>query len=268
VLMQSRNCVSASICLVVLVGGSSFVLSEDLQSRPKPDGVLAKLLEDWSHQSSLHTNIEVHFTREDRDRSWEDARKSTGHLILLPKARALAELTSSDASGKVTNADVAIWDTSKFHCIRKHHNQHLISDISSTSQGRLPIELTLPFLWNLNTNDLKSRYQITLLGQSPEAAVLRFDPITSTERKLFSKMFVKVSTRDFSTRQINYISPDGKQTSIYHITKLKCDQPALETALADALNNSQDMKVIDKSQLQNAVLALLNWSFLPTASRN
>ncbi len=116
-------------------------------------------------------------------------------------------------------------------------------------RGRLPAVLALPFLWNVSTEGLQSRYDVKLVKEEPDTLILRIRPRTKAGRSWFSAALVRLDRTTYLPRRYTVVDPDGKTVRYYRATAIRCDEQVSDEALRLPDDVGWEVSRLDESGL-------------------
>ena len=112
------------------------------------------------------------------------------------------------------------------HQLLPERREHLLWPIDEQDRGRLPAILALPFFWKLTAESMKCRHEVELLKEKAGAWFLRITPRSRDGSPSFSRAFLELEQASFLPRRYALISPDGKSSKHFRITRARCNQEA------------------------------------------
>ena len=198
-------------------------MAPDAPARPEADARLGRILEEWRRRSAAYTSLDVRFTGLERNPRWGEENPLTGRIVLASGGRAFVEVARGAEKARFTER--TIWMDDTMHLFLPERREHFIWPLDAKDRGRLPAFLALPFFWNLSAEGLKSRYDIELFMETPEAWYLRVRPRTRVGRESFSKAFIILDRSTYLPLRYFLTCPDGKSSKDFRITETRCNQP-------------------------------------------
>lgn len=214
-----------SLVLVVILAGLGLHVEE---SRADDiDGIL----EQWQRRSAQRKSLEVRFTREDKTKGGTE--HYAGRLI-LSRAHGAALLVTDEPQldGRLL-PDRLIWTADTLHEIHPFSEVRFVYHIGGKTRVRPPAVFTLPFLWNISVDEVKSRFRFELLKSEQKSWTIAVDPLNEPDLKYFYKALITLKRESFlPSRYYLTVSDDGedKDTSDYKITETRADAPFPESA--------------------------------------
>ena len=182
------------------------------------------ILEEWPRRSSSWKSVDAQFTGHEHSSTWGDDELLDGRVVLVSGGRAFVEIIRG--SGQDRTTERIVWTDDTMHQVLPERREHLVWPIDENDRGRLPAILALPFFWKLTAENMKSRYEVELLKEEAGAWFLRITPRSHDAGQSFSRAFLELEQASFLPRRDVLISPDGKSSKHFRITRARCNQEA------------------------------------------
>jgi hypothetical protein len=262
--MATRYGLQAAFAIAVLIFGKAPGLLEYAPAQPGAGADLAKILDEWQRRSAARKSLEVRYVGVNDDRAWDSREPFSGRVVLFSKVQALAEVTRGEASKKDNDySERLIWKDDALHQIQPAMKQDTVWPISAKDRGRLPAPLALPFLWNMSTKLLESRYRVELVKEEAETWLLSVTPLTKPGRDWCSKAFIWLDRATYLPRRYHVRYPDGKRSTDYRVTEVRCDLAVPEEALRVPGGKGWEVIAMDESQFGSWFARLFTIELVP-----
>jgi outer membrane lipoprotein-sorting protein len=194
---------------------------EDPAAAERLDQVLARWERSWA---STHS-IEVRFVLVKRFLTWESEQRFEGSaLVSLPdKLKVTLEIVEPDPVGGRSRR--------RFHhqivgsgrtmvLLSNDLKQAIIHPWGASGQQTLLNDELLMLLFGMKADDMKGRFHITLMKQTPQADYLQFVPKTTGS---FSRLDLVLDRKTSLPSYFRLLDSNGKDTQTYTFTKARRD---------------------------------------------
>jgi TIGR03009 family protein len=249
-----RTVLALITCLVIATSFSTPTLRADDPLPPLPPDVPAagkgptidEILSAWEAQSKRLTSIELDLTREDTLPTWSIKEESSGKLLMERPNRTclhLREKTLHPDGPKIEDAERII-DTGKeirhYDFKQKQIFVYRVSDdtrkaFMKSSPPRAPrnafdlkqafLRLTMGpllvsaqlerFLFEFQADEMKARYEWTVLEETPNSHLVRMTPRLEADALAFGSVLIELDKKTLVPSRILTIAPNGQDKRDY-----------------------------------------------------
>jgi TIGR03009 family protein len=232
--------------LVIMVAAASSAMGQTAQPRrqappatapaqkamaaPVPDpAAMDALLDRWAQQNGKLTTLTVSFVRIDTSKVWGDKTEYMGNAYLQSPNLACLHFKKVDRpEGKpATSAD-----HERIVCTGQQVRQYdfktkqiFVFPLDPDQRKRAIQEGPLPFLFNLNAQEAKQRWGMTLMGEDKDNYLIGIVPRLQKDRDVFSQAFLQLSKTTFLPDRMLLVDTNGKDTQDYKFRTVEPNQP-------------------------------------------
>ena len=180
------------------------------------------LLAQWELKSKEITKLDATFRRVNRDDIWKRVTEFEGRALLQSPNLACLDIKKLDPEDKTkktfheriicTGEEVVQYDGST--------RQIIVYPLPQQERQRALQEGPLPFLFDMKSEEVKRRYEIHLLADSPKVYRLRIVPLEDVDRDAFSEAIIDLNKLTFLPDALQLHAPSGKETQTYIFTSI------------------------------------------------
>ena len=191
---------------------------------PNP-AAMEKLLKLWEQQSARLTSLSVRFTRTDKSAQWgkEEYEGSACLQKTAPNLDSshLACLHFKEVT-RVAGKQAQSVDHERIVVTGKQVRQYdykskqiFVFPLARQQRKRALQEGPLPFLFNMQAEEAKERYSMTLLKENADAYLIGVVPRVDQDKDVFSQAYLELSKKTFLPDRLLLVSPNQKDTQDY-----------------------------------------------------
>ena len=173
---------------------------------------LDELLLKWERESAKIRDMEAEFRRITYDpvfggKEGEEGGKELayGKLLYLKPDKGIMEITPH---GEKKPSETWICTGLAVYEVKPKIQHVIIHELPPEQQGQNISEGPLPFIFGLNADKAKKRYQLTLLSDTPEEALLHVLPREKQDAQNFSEAYLLVDKKTFTVRAVRTVEPN------------------------------------------------------------
>lgn len=204
------------------------------------------ILEAWSKQSKTVQTLYARFTREDVVQAWQDKTRYDGTAYLKSPNLAYLNFEKFGEDGKSKPYERIVCNGSQVYHFLADNKQVHIYTLAEQERQRALEEGPLPFLFNMDADRARLRYQMTLLQENEELFLIAITPIQQVDREAFSRAYIYLDKKRFMPTQIRLIDPsNGKDSKTFSIVVV---QPNIKVPDAYYDSSSQTRDVVQSAK--------------------
>ena len=189
------------------------------------------LLEKWEHQSSLLKTLDVTILRIDDNPAWGEIEYYEGRALFKSPNRAFIDfnkITQDDKKKPLRDPQKKNkWLSTPFERIvctggevwqyKSDTQQIFIYPLGKNEKKKAIEEGPLPFLFNMHAEDVRQRYQMSLISEDARGYGVSIKPKLQEDKESFSIAFVNLDRRFLLPVRILLKSPDGKSLKDFRL---------------------------------------------------
>jgi TIGR03009 family protein len=232
--------------LVIMVAAASSAWAQNAQPRrqappanapaqkamaaPVPDpAAMDALLNRWAQQNGKLKTLTVSFVRIDTSKVWGDKTEYMGNAYLQSPNLACLHFKKVDRpAGKPATST----DHERIVCTGQQVRQYdfktkqiFVFPLDPDQRKRAIQEGPLPFLFNLNAQEAKMRWGMSLIGEDKDNYLIGIKPRTKKDMDVFSSAFLQLSKTTFLPDRMLLVDTNGKDTQDYRFSQVDANQP-------------------------------------------
>jgi TIGR03009 family protein len=191
----------------------------------------------WAQQNGTLKSLTVNFVRLDKSKVWGDTTEYVGSAYLQSPNLACLHFKKVDPADR-KKAD----DHERIVCTGQEVRQYdyktqqiFVFPLDRDQRKRAIQEGPLPFLFNLNAEEAKMRWTMSLLGQDKDNYLVGIVPRLEPDKAVFKEAFLQLNKKTFLPDRMLLVDPNGKDTQDYKFTTVSPDTP-IQPVFFQALN--------------------------------
>ena len=178
-----------------------------------------RLLDAWAKQNGTLKSLTVSFTRIDTSKAWGDKTEYVGNAYLQSPNLACLHFKKVD---RPKDKPATAADHERIVCTGEEVRQYdfktqqiFVFPLDRDQRKRAIQEGPLPFLFNMNAEEAKQRWTMTLMEQDKDNYLIGIVPRLPQDRDVFSKAFLQLSKKSFLPNHMLLVDTNGKDTQDY-----------------------------------------------------
>lgn len=227
--MKSRRPAGAGIILIMSMLPLPAVSAHEPREEPAAADKLDEVLARWERRASGIETINVEFTRIDRSTLFPGEQRFEGRVILKAPALAYYEMRQLEACGRVVRSQRMAWSPDEIRISFEDTRQMIIMPRGEAPKA--PELMRLPFLFRMRAEEVRRRYEVSLLEERPTAYVIEFVSRGGARWKEFSRALVLLDKERLLPEAMRLEMGSGGDTITYRAKEIRCDEPVLPDGL-------------------------------------
>jgi TIGR03009 family protein len=201
-------------------------------ARPDP-ARMKQLLRVWEQQSARLKTLDVEIQRTDKNPAWGDEEYQGRAILKSPNYawlnfKKVAEDPKNEGKKLLVDHEQIRCTGTEVWQYRSDLMKIFIFPLEKKDQKRALEEGPLPFLFNMKAAEAEARYEMTLVSEPAGFFVISVVPKLKIDRESFSKAFLKLNAKTYLPDRIFLVSPDGKSTKDFVLSKVRPNAPVME----------------------------------------
>jgi TIGR03009 family protein len=188
------------------------------------------LLEQWEKQSARLKTLDVTIFRVDDTPTWNEIEYYEGRALFQSPNLAFIDFhkiqqdenkrpLKDPKTGKYlsTPYERIVCTGAEVWQYRSDTQQIFIFPLEKDEQAKALEEGPLPFLFNMKADEVRQRYQLTLMSEDAKSYGVSIKPKLEVDRESFSLAFVRLDRKYLLPVRIVMLSPDGKSKKDFQL---------------------------------------------------
>ncbi len=229
--------------------GTALIPKDDIQAI----ALMESLLEAWGKRSQQYTALSATFTREDKDKVFNDAVRYD--CVAYLKSPNLASIEQREVKKPalarkfdrraITDRDeLVVCDGKNVIQYKGATKQVFLSPLDKDARVRALEEGPLPFLFNMQKDKAKRRFRfyLRLDDEKTNSWFIEINPILAEDKKDISVAWLRLNKKTFLPDMVHLTDPDGN-SQIYRFKEINVDL-ALDDAVFKAVPKPEKWELI------------------------
>lgn len=216
--------------------------------RPKPmDPVLRLLLDNWGESSAQIRELRGTHQRQVFDHVFQVEKRSVGHFyyvapdkgrIDLEPTKPAANETSKAVNEKKVPYALAADRAERWICtgkevltINDESREYEVFPLPPDLQGQNIINGPLPFLFGLKAREAQQRFDMELLSNDKDTALILAQPLKPDDQANYSEARILLDKTTFLPKAVRLLDPSGNRETRYWFKDLKPNDSGIRKAV-------------------------------------
>ena len=188
------------------------------------------LLKQWEKQSALLKTLDVTILRIDDNPAWGDLEYYEGRALFKSPNLAFIDflkIKQDEKKQPIKDPQKGKWVSTPYERIvctgdevwqyRSDTQQIFVFPLEKNEQKKAIEEGPLPFLFNMQADEARQRYQMNLISEDQKTYGISIRPKLKEDKESFSRAFVNLDRKYLLPVRIVMLSPDGKSKKDFRL---------------------------------------------------
>jgi hypothetical protein len=207
----------------VLVLSTQVIALAGGEDRDRIDAPTEAFLARWSSAAAKWDCVDVRLEHVSRVRGWEPE-IFHDRLVLRKPNLASRRVSRSCGDGSTQLIERCVWTNRELHQFREQERQQLIWAYPRKRE-HVPELAALPFLFNMSTDELRTRYHVSLVRETADSAIVLLRPRSAREPRAFEKAIVELDSKSCLPRRFHLVAANDRGTNTWRALTTRVNQP-------------------------------------------